>query len=252
MSRSPRSSSSAAAVGLAVGLVAVRMLRQVSLASAGLYPVASLAFAAVAFGGRGRPARLRLPRHLPRRPGHRQLRDARPGGRSRRSTTGSHGSRSSGVPRPGPARVPVGLRRRVARGDHPRARPRVRRPADRRPSRARSGWVLVQRTRRAGMGGAARRVPVVLATFPVIEGISGRAGVLRHRVLRRAGLHAAAGHDVRVALGAARGHDERGGHPDTVHGPDDRPPDGCGDRRVPGGGGRRRRRAPRARARPAA
>jgi potassium/hydrogen antiporter len=39
------------AVGLAVGLLAVRMLRQVSLASAGLYPVASLAFAALAFGG---------------------------------------------------------------------------------------------------------------------------------------------------------------------------------------------------------
>ena len=39
------------AVGIAVGLLAVRMLRQVSLASAGLYPVASLAFAAVAFGG---------------------------------------------------------------------------------------------------------------------------------------------------------------------------------------------------------
>jgi cell volume regulation protein A len=39
------------AVGIAVGWVAVRMLRQVSLASAGLYPVASLAFAAVAFGG---------------------------------------------------------------------------------------------------------------------------------------------------------------------------------------------------------
>jgi potassium/hydrogen antiporter len=39
------------AVGIAVGWLAVRMLRQVSLASAGLYPVASLAFAAVAFGG---------------------------------------------------------------------------------------------------------------------------------------------------------------------------------------------------------
>jgi cell volume regulation protein A len=39
------------AIGIAVGWLAVRMLRQVSLASAGLYPVASLAFAAVAFGG---------------------------------------------------------------------------------------------------------------------------------------------------------------------------------------------------------
>jgi cell volume regulation protein A len=39
------------AVGLVVGYGAVRMLSSVRLASAGLYPVASLAFAAVAFGG---------------------------------------------------------------------------------------------------------------------------------------------------------------------------------------------------------
>jgi potassium/hydrogen antiporter len=39
------------AVGLLVGYAAVRMLASVRLASAGLYPVASLAFAAVAFGG---------------------------------------------------------------------------------------------------------------------------------------------------------------------------------------------------------
>jgi cell volume regulation protein A len=39
------------AVGLAVGWLAVRILRDVRLASAGLYPVASLAFAALAFGG---------------------------------------------------------------------------------------------------------------------------------------------------------------------------------------------------------
>ena len=39
------------AVGLVVGWCAVRLLRDVRLASAGLYPVASLAFAALAFGG---------------------------------------------------------------------------------------------------------------------------------------------------------------------------------------------------------
>jgi cell volume regulation protein A len=39
------------AVGLAVGWLAVRLLRDVRLASAGLYPVASLSFAALAFGG---------------------------------------------------------------------------------------------------------------------------------------------------------------------------------------------------------
>jgi potassium/hydrogen antiporter len=39
------------AVGLVVGWLAVRLLREVRLASAGLYPVASLAFASLAFGG---------------------------------------------------------------------------------------------------------------------------------------------------------------------------------------------------------
>jgi cell volume regulation protein A len=39
------------AVGIVVGFLAVRLLAQVRLASAGLYPVASLAFAALAFGG---------------------------------------------------------------------------------------------------------------------------------------------------------------------------------------------------------
>ncbi|MBE2315160.1 potassium/proton antiporter [Solirubrobacter sp. CPCC 204708] len=40
-----------AAVGLAVGALGVIVLRQVTLPSAGLYPVASIAFAAIAYGG---------------------------------------------------------------------------------------------------------------------------------------------------------------------------------------------------------
>lgn len=40
-----------AAVGLAVGALGVLVLRQVTLPSAGLYPVASIAFAALAYGG---------------------------------------------------------------------------------------------------------------------------------------------------------------------------------------------------------
>lgn len=40
-----------AAIGLAVGYLGVVVLRQVTLPSAGLYPVASVAFAALAFGG---------------------------------------------------------------------------------------------------------------------------------------------------------------------------------------------------------
>ena len=56
-----------AAVGLAVGSLAVWALRSARLASPGLYPVATLSAAGLAFGGAATPARLRLPRRLPRR-----------------------------------------------------------------------------------------------------------------------------------------------------------------------------------------
>ncbi len=65
---SSASSASAPRSGVAVGWLAVQALKRTRLASAGLYPVASLAIAALAFGGADVAPRLRLPRRLPRGP----------------------------------------------------------------------------------------------------------------------------------------------------------------------------------------
>ena len=67
-----------AAVGLAVGGFGVWVLQRVTLPSAGLYPVASVAFAGHGLRRRGHAARHRLSRRLPRRPGDRQRHLARP------------------------------------------------------------------------------------------------------------------------------------------------------------------------------
>ena len=68
-----------AAVGLAVGCARrLVVLQRVTLPSAGLYPVASVAFAGARLRRRGHAARLRLPRRLPRRAGDRQRLLARP------------------------------------------------------------------------------------------------------------------------------------------------------------------------------
>ena len=82
---------------------------------------------------------------------------------------------------------PARLGRRRARGHGDRARARVRRAAARDGHRARA--VAASRMReQAALGWAGLRgaVPVVLATFPIIEGVDRVARGLRHRLLRRA------------------------------------------------------------------
>ena len=101
----------------------------------------------------------------------------------------------------------------------------------------------------AGLRGA---VPVVLATFPVIDDVDQLADVLQHRLLRRRHLDAAAGHHLRAARQAPGGHHDRAGAAAPAGRDRHDPPAGRRGRRVPGRAALRARRPPRARARPAA
>ena len=126
---------SASASASAFGWLAVQALKRTSLASAGLYPVASLAIAALGYGiadvahgsgflsvylvglalGTATDSRQAHHHHLPH----------------------GHGLAGAGghVPRPRPARLPVPARRRRPRGHA--ARPRA---GARRPARSASSW----------------------------------------------------------------------------------------------------------------
>ncbi len=204
---------------------------------------------ALAFGGADDAARLGLPRRLPGRPGARL--GAHPGQADdrRSSTRGSPGSRRSRCSsRSGCSSSPASSTTSGWRA--PRSRscscssrarsPRLSRPrssASRRGERIVLGW--------AGLRGA---VPVVLATFPVIEGVDPEPRVLQHRLLRRRALDAAPGHDRRVARPQARRDHERARAAAPAHGDRHGAAPGRGDRGVPGGRRRRDRRAARARA----
>ena len=178
-------------VGLAVGWLAVQGFQRAQLATAGLYPVASLATAALAFGARRRAARLRLPGRLPRRA---DARLARTIPAKQTIATFHQGlawvAQLGDVPHARAARVPEPARRRRASRDRARDRGRARRaaagggPGDAvRPSAGRERGVL-------GWAGLRGAVPVVLATFPVIADVQQSARVLQHRLLRGAGLDA--------------------------------------------------------------
>ena len=81
-------------VGLAIGFVSVPWLRHVRLPSAGLYPVASVATAALAYGAADTLHGSGFLVRLPRRPRARHRRHARRGARSSPSTTAWRGSPS--------------------------------------------------------------------------------------------------------------------------------------------------------------
>ena len=175
-----------------VGWLAVVAFRAARLASAGLYPVASLATAALAFGARRRlhgsgflavylaglmlgaarrSRRKQTDRDLPRGP--------RVGGAARRcsSCSACSCSRRSSATWRSKGTVLALVLVFVARPLATWSRHAVRgfTPAE----RIVLGW--------AGLRGA---VPVVLATFPVIEGVAAQPRVLQHRVLRRRALDA--------------------------------------------------------------
>ena len=195
-----------ALAGIAVGWLAVKGLRRARLDTPGLYPVATLATAAVAFGaadflhGSGflavylaglalGSARDPGPAH-----GHRLPPGARLGGSDH------------DVPVARAARVPQRARRRLDRGHRAHARAAVRRPpagdlrSERRstpsPSSERDGAGL-GRPARGGAGGA-RDLPG--------DRRRGRGRrLLQHRLLRGGDLHAAAGRDLRATGRSAWG-----------------------------------------------
>ena len=82
----------------------------------------------------------------------------------------------------------------------------------------------------AGLRGA---VPVVLATFPVIADVPRQPRAVQHRLLRRARLDVAAGHDVRAARRAPRHDDERARAAAAARRGRHDPPARRGDPRVP-------------------
>ena len=151
-----------------------RASARANLETPGLYPVASLATAALAFGGADVAARVGLPRRLPRRPDARQRGRSPRARRSPRSTRGWAGwrssrcSRRSGCSSSRPASTTSPSRARSSRSSSCF----VARPLAVLVATLPMGFSFRERLVLdwAGLRGA---VPVVLATFPVIEGVEG-------------------------------------------------------------------------------
>ena len=174
------------AVGVAVGWLGVQAFRRAQLATAGLYPVASLAIAALAFGGADTLhgsgflavylAGLALGSARDPRPAddHRVPPGARVGRPARRCSSRSACSCSRASSATSRSRAPCSRWSLVFV-----ARPLAVFLATAfakfgKRERIVLGW--------AGLRGA---VPVVLATFPVIDRGAGQPRVLQHRLLRR-------------------------------------------------------------------
>ena len=173
-----------------VGVIAVQALKATRLASAGLYPVASLAIAGHRLRRRRRPARLGLPRGVPRRAGARH--GAHPGQADDHHLPRGHGLARPGRDVPGarPAGLPVPARRRLARGHRARVRDHGGRPADGGVRRHAPDGVHRRRARRARLGGAARGGSRGAGDLPGDRRGPRQSGVLQHRLLRRARLDA--------------------------------------------------------------
>ena len=239
------------AIGLVVGVAAVWALRRVTLATAGLYPVATLAVAALAFGGA----------------------DALHGSGFLAVYLAGLALGTAGIPAQqtvtsfhqglawvgqvamfvslGPARLPEPPRRRRRARDRARARARVRLAPGRGRGVHPADALHVARARSCSRGPAcAAPCPSSSPPSRSSTGSSGQHAALRRRLLRRAALDAHPGHDVRAA-GPRAGRDHRRARPAAPagRGGDDQAA-GRRGARVPGR--RRRRGGRRARARPRA
>ena len=226
------------AVGLVVGVAAAWALRRVTLATAGLYPVATLAVAALAFGGADA---LHGSGFLAVYLAGLALGTA--GIPAQQTVTSFH----QGLAWVGQVAmfVALGLLVFPSRLDDVAVRGTVlalvlvfvSRPVA--VARVDAARCASRGAERAVLSGAGLRgaVPVVLATFPVIAGRERQHAALRRRLLRGAALDAHPGHDVRAAGALARrDHRRAGAAASAGRGGDDQAP-GRGGARVP----RRRR-----------
>ena len=193
------------AVGIAAGAAALWVLKRVRLDHDGLYPAITIAVAIGDVWRRGGHARKRLPRRVRRGGGAREPAVPASERASSASTTASPGSaRSACSSRLGllvfPSRLPdiAGEALVIAAVLVFLARPLA---AALTLLPLRVPWRDAAFVSWVGLRGA---VPIVLATFPLVEGIPRGRGALRRRVLRRPRLGPRAGHDDPIRRPTAR------------------------------------------------